>query len=154
MAVANGDVHHPGGRQLLDEFGSERCGLRRTAAQTSAAAPSVDLKTEPAFSEAVPRSLLSDRPPRTSSEHGKCALFWVTQEQPNLSGGGQRERRLASCTHFPDEHPLQGLNHFRLVDSISVAMTQFSCKKTCFLIDILGQTQEENKVYIFSRKSH
>lgn len=51
MTVPDGDVHDPGGRQLLDEFGSERCGFRRTAAQTSAAAPSINLKAEAAFSD-------------------------------------------------------------------------------------------------------
>lgn len=49
----------------------------------------------------------------------------------NLSCGGQGERRLASCTHFPDEHPLQGLHHFGLVDAVGVSVTQFSCRTTC-----------------------
>lgn len=49
----------------------------------------------------------------------------------NLSCGGQGERRLASCTHFPDEHPLQGLHHFGLVDTVGVSVTQFSCRTTC-----------------------
>lgn len=51
MTVPDGDVHDPGGGQLLDEFGSERCGFRRTAAQTSAAAPGINLKAEAAFSD-------------------------------------------------------------------------------------------------------
>lgn len=45
MAVPYGDVHHPGGSQLLDQFGSERCGLRRTTPQASTTAPRIHLKT-------------------------------------------------------------------------------------------------------------
>ena len=45
MAVPYGDVHHPGGSQLLDQFGSECCGLRRTTPQASTTAPRIYLRT-------------------------------------------------------------------------------------------------------------
>jgi len=54
-----------------------------------------------------------------------------------LSGRGEGQRRLASCTHFPDEHPLQGFHHFGLVDSISITMTKFSCRWTYVRLDLL-----------------
>lgn len=44
VTVPDGDVHHPGGGELLDEFGSERRGLGGAAAQAGAAAPGVDLQ--------------------------------------------------------------------------------------------------------------
>lgn len=46
VTVPNRDVHHPGGSQLLNEFGSECCGLGRTTSQASATAPSVHLKNK------------------------------------------------------------------------------------------------------------
>ena len=45
VAVSDRDVHHSGGGQLLDEFGSERCGLRGAAAQAGATAPRIHLQT-------------------------------------------------------------------------------------------------------------
>lgn len=75
MAVTDGDVYDPGGRQLLDEFGSERCGLRRTAAQTSAAAPSINLKDELQKNSCRALKMCS-------------AVINDAGAQPHLSGGG------------------------------------------------------------------
>lgn len=46
VAVPDGDVHHSGRSQLLDQFGPERRGFRGTAAQTGSAAPSIHLEAQ------------------------------------------------------------------------------------------------------------
>jgi len=48
---------------------------------------------------------------------------------PYLSRGGQGQRRLTPCTHFPDEHALQGLHHFGLVHPVGITMAQLPCKR-------------------------
>lgn len=50
VAVPDGDVHHSGGGQFLDQFGSECRGFRGTAAQAGAAAPRINLNTWRGFS--------------------------------------------------------------------------------------------------------
>lgn len=44
VTVPDGDVHHTGGGQLLDQFGSECRGLRGATAQARAASPCIHLK--------------------------------------------------------------------------------------------------------------
>lgn len=46
VAVPDGDVHHPGGGQLLDQFGPEGGGFGGAAAQAGPAAPGVDLRRD------------------------------------------------------------------------------------------------------------
>lgn len=45
VTVSNRNVHNSGGGHLFDEFGSERRGLRGTAAKAGTTAPCINLKT-------------------------------------------------------------------------------------------------------------
>ena len=51
---------------------------------------------------------------------------------PYLSSGGQGQRRLTPCTHFPDEHSLQGFNDFGLIHPVGITMAQFSWKRNAY----------------------
>lgn len=109
VAVPDGDVHHPGGGQLLDELRPERRGLGGTAAETGAASPRVHLRSEA----------------RAISTPGPLLRRGYTRRRSYLSGGGQGQRRLAPRAHLPDEHALEGFHHLGLVDPIGVAVAQF-----------------------------